>query len=100
MKKNAISRLVKDVILAAIAVLLAVYMFKSFEGGILAATALFVPGIPFGWRWASKIITAVSFHGIGIKLGISMVLGWFALPVVLISDVVRCIAAPKESAMA
>lgn len=97
MKREAISRMVKDVILAAVAILLAVWLYNSFEGGILAATALFVPGIPFGWRWASKLITAVSLHGIGAKLGISMILGWFALPIVLISDVVRCIAAPKEA---
>lgn len=100
MKKNAISRLVKDIILAAIAIVLAVLIFNSVEGGILAATALFIPGIPFGWRWASKFITALTFHGIGIKLGIAMVLGWVALPVVLISDLVRCIAAPKENAVA
>ena len=100
MKKNAISRLVKDAVLAAVAILLAVAIYKSCEGGILAATALFVPGIPFGWRWASKVITAITFHGIGIKLGIAMVLGWVAMPVVLISDVVRCIAAPKENAPA
>ena len=97
MKKNALARLIKDAILATIAILLAVYMFKAFEGGILMAVALFVPGIPFGWRWASKFITALTFHGIGIKLGIAMVLGWVALPVVLISDLVRFIAAPKEA---
>ena len=100
MKKDAISRLVKDGILAAIAIVLAVVIYKSGNGGILGAVTLFVPGIPFGWRWASKFITAITFHGIGIKLGIAMVLGWLALPVVLISDVVRCIAAPKEEAMA
>ena len=100
MKKNAISRLVKDVILAAIAVLLAVIVYKTGNGGILGAVALFIPGIPFGWRWASKFITALTFHGIGIKLGIAMVLGWVAMPVVLIGDVVRCIAAPKETAAA
>lgn len=100
MKKVAISRLVKDVILAAIAIVLAVVVFKSGDSSILVAVALFIPGIPFGWRWASKFITALTFHGIGIKLGIAMVLGWVAMPVVLISDVIRCIAAPKETAAA
>ena len=100
MKKAAISKLVKDVILAVAAILLAVVVYKSGDSSILIAIALFIPGIPFGWRWASKFITALTFHGIGIKLGISMVLGWVAMPVVLISDLIRCIAAPKEQAMA
>lgn len=100
MKNNAISRLVKDLILAAIAIVIAVVIFKTFELSILSAVALFVPGLPFGWRWASKLITAVTMQGLSTKIGIAMVLGWFAMPVVLISDVVRCIAATKKEAMA
>ena len=54
---------------------------------------LAMAGIPFGWRWASKIITAVSFKGIGIKFLISIFLGIFAIFAVVAGDIIRCISA-------
>ena len=49
---------------------------------------LAVAGLPFGWRWASKIITATSLKGIGIKLLISVLLGFIAIFVVVIKDII------------
>ena len=94
MKKNAFATLIKDVILALAAWGICAMLLQSgFEmgGSEAAMMATAFAGIPFGWRWASKIITAVSFYGIGIKLLISFVLGMFAIFVVLGLDVIRCI---------
>lgn len=97
MKKNAIMSLIKDLVLAAIFVALGsalgseVFRFGSASMGLGVMCA----GIPFGWRWASKVIQAVSLQGIGIKLCISLVLGWFALIAILLRDVIRCFTAPS-----
>lgn len=50
--------------------------------------SLILGGIPSGWRWASNIITAVSVTGIGIKAMISLFLGWIALPVRIVKDII------------
>lgn len=49
-------------------------------------------GIPFGWRWASKITTAITLKGIGIKFLISVFLGCIALFLVVGTDVLKCVA--------
>lgn len=94
MKRNAISRLIKDIIIAAIFVVPFSFILADYVGPGINAVCLsfFFAGIPFGWRWSSKIITAVSLKGIGLKLLISFFLGWIAIWIVLISDVIRCIA--------
>ncbi len=99
MKRNAVFTLIKDVVFALIAWGICAFLIAALfqSNGVTPAEAkglaLFFAGIPFGWRWASKIITAVSFKGVMLKLGFSVVLGWLAIFVVLISDVIRCIAA-------
>lgn len=95
MKTNAIATLIKDIILTAIFYAIGSFILAEFDFGNAANTMfapMFIAGIPFGWRWASKLITAVSIKGIGIKLGIAFFLGWFAIYVVLIGDIIRCIA--------
>lgn len=99
MKREAIARLMKDIILAVIAWGIVSTLMVSCEMSAdqaMAAAVLFA-GIPFGWRWASNIITAVSMQGVLLKLGIAVFLGWFAIFVVLIGDVIRCIAAPSAA---
>ena len=104
MKRNAINTLIKDIIFAAIFYGIGTLILAEFDFGNTANTLfapLFIAGIPFGWRWASKLITAVSVKGIGIKLSIAFFLGWFAIYVVLIGDIIRCItssAAEKKQA--
>lgn len=99
MKRNAINTLIKDTITAILAWFIFAVMLNEIMGGTLGSLnnmeanflATVFAGIPFGWRWASKLITAVSIKGIGIKLGIAFFLGWFAIYVVLITDIIRCI---------
>ena len=95
MTKNPTTTLIKDVIFALIAWGLSAMVLRSFlpdmAGYELALMSSYCAGIPFGWRWASKIITAVSLYGVGIKLLISLVLGMFAIVIVLGGDVIRFI---------
>lgn len=94
MKNNAFATLIKDVILALVAWGISAMLLQSgfgIPGGDAAMLATVCAGIPFGWRWSSKIISAVSFKGIGIKLVISLILGMFAIFVVLGWDVICCI---------
>lgn len=94
MKKNAFATLIKDVILAAVAWGISAMMIQSMFAMPMSDAAMMATmcaGIPFGWRWSSKIITAVSFYGIGIKLLISLLLGMFAIFLVIGLDVLRCI---------
>ena len=94
MKRNAFATLIKDVLLAVIAWGLGLALLHSgfdLEGAALQGAAFYVACIPFGWRWASNIITAVSLRGIGLKLLISLFLGMFAIFVVLGGDVLRCL---------
>ena len=100
MKKTTISKavltLIKDVALIAITFSLVGPILGITAGGTTMnaiATAMFFGGIPFGWRWASKIITAVSIQGILLKLVISFFLGWFAVWVVVGGDIISLIGA-------
>ena len=95
MKRNATATLIKDIILTVIfyaigSLILAEADFGNTANNVFAP--MFIAGIPFGWRWASKLITAVSIKGIGIKLSIAFFLGWFAIYVVLIGDIISFIA--------
>ena len=93
---KAIFTLIKDAALIAITFgivgpLLGVTASGSMINMIV--TAMVFGGIPFGWRWASKIITAVSVQGILLKLTISFFLGWLAVWVVVGSDIIGLISA-------
>ena len=93
-KNNAFATLVKDLILAAIAFGIGIMLLQSEATlGIANAGPLgfFAACIPFGWRWSSKIITACSLKGVGIKLLISLALGVVAIFVVLGWNILCCI---------
>lgn len=96
MKKNATATLIKDILFALIAWGLSAMVFKSLMPDMdtygITILSAYCAGIPFGWRWASKIITAVSLYGVAIKLAISLILGMFAIVIVLGGDVIRFIA--------
>ena len=53
--------------------------------------AFYAACIPFGWRWASSIISAVTLQGIGIKLLIALLLGMVAIFVVIGWDALRAL---------
>ncbi len=102
MKKQAISTLIKDVLIAVVAfalisILLSILKVDFFYGGTLnrIALGLVLAGIPFGWRWGSKLFTAVSLVGIVIKLIFAVALGWLAIFVVIIGDIIRVFTAPN-----
>lgn len=97
MKKTAIFTLIKDILLAAAFAGIIYFISLEFLGPIAAPGMAFLcAGVPFGWRWASKIITAVSLAGIGIKFVFSLLLGWLAIFVVIIGDIIRCFTAPSQ----
>ena len=100
MKKTTISKavftLIKDAALIAITYGIISAGFGFSAGGTMMntiVTAMFLGGIPFGWRWASKIITAVSIQGILLKLVISFFLGWIAVWVVVGGDIISLFSA-------
>ena len=97
MKRNAIAKMIKDIVFAAIAwgiftlilsFIFGPYGYNSMDAHDIKMCAILFAGIPFGWRWASKIITAVTMKGVFIKLAIAFFLGWVAGIVVMIGDVV------------
>lgn len=105
MKRNAVGTLIKDIILAVVAWGICALLINGMWGvdvggtlntGTVYGLATFFAGVPFGWRWASNIITALTPKGIVIKFVISMILGWLAIFVVIIGDIIRCIAAKAE----
>lgn len=92
---KTIFKLVKDLIIAGILAGIGALMCSG-DGTISSGATLFIclslAGLPFGWRWASKIITAVSLKGIGLKLLFSVFLGWLAIFVVLGGDIIKFVA--------
>lgn len=89
-KREARNRLIKDGILAVVAWALCGVLFAMLTpmGGYGFIISIICAGIPFGWRWLSKIITAMSFFGIVIKILLSVFIGWIAIFVVLIKDII------------
>lgn len=95
MKREATFQLIKDIILAVVAWLgfgIAFSMFTTL-GGYGFIVSIFCAGVPFGWRWMSNIFTAMSFNTIIIKFILSFVLGWLAIFVVLIKDIINLVTA-------
>ena len=104
MKRQAITILVKDIVIAVAAYLIITFFLKESGANVFYGSpmnrmfiGLALAGIPFGYRWASKMFTAISFKGFLIKLLIGVLLGWLAIFVVIIGDVIRCFVAPKSS---
>ena len=95
MKKNAFATLLKDIIIALVAWFIGYGLLKSgfgMEAEAARYVAIYASFIPFGWRWATKLITAVSLKGLGYKLLISLCLGFIAIFVVFGGDLIKCIA--------
>ncbi len=100
MKKEAIKRLVKDVLIVLITYLIT-YGILSISGteGDLALRAVvpyLIAALPMGWRWSSKVIHAVSIQGVLLKAVFSIFLGFIAVPVVIISDIIRVLVTKDE----
>ncbi len=98
MKSEAKSNMIKDIILAVlvvggIATFAIVVQDMPVAGAIIFA--LVFGGLPFGWKWASNIITATSIIGILIKAILSIILGWVALPFTIIKDIIDFVKAEQ-----
>ncbi len=94
MKKEAIFKLIKDVVIALVAWLVFGLIFSYAGLGIYGFIAsIFLAGVPFGWKWLSNIFSAFSFTTIIIKFFLSMILGWIAIFVIIIMDIIDLVCA-------
>lgn len=100
MRNHAIHQFVKDLLLLAAAAAAGYFITRyGFYSETYAGVGAYMAScLPFGWRWASSIITAVSLYGVGIKAVLSVVLGIFAAPICLLVDLVHIFTAGKEVA--
>lgn len=98
MKAEAKIRLIKDVILIVAAWIVGGAIFYAGLSGkadfltCLSCGFIFA-GVPFGWRWMSKVFSAAGFFTLIVKGLLSLVLGWLAVFVVLIGDTVSFVKA-------
>ena len=102
MTKNPTTTLIKDVIFALIAWGLSAMVLRSFRpdmaGYELALMSSYCAGIPFGWRWASKIFVAIGFISVLVKAVLSLFLGIPAIVIALVGDVCGIFFAQKAAA--
>lgn len=91
MKAYYKGQLIKDVIIAAVAWLISALIFSALLGQsflYVLPIGFLLAGIPFGWKFLSKIFVALSFQAILTKALLSILIGWVALPIVLIKDII------------
>lgn len=91
MKEEMKKQLIKDIVIAIIAWVVVAILFIALNGQSIALSLLMgfmCAGIPFGWRWSSKIFSAISLYTIALKVILSIFLGWIALPVIIIKDII------------
>lgn len=92
MREEMKHQLIKDIVTAGIAWLVVGLVFSvlagaGFFGGFFIG--FFCAGLPFGWRWISGVFTAFSLYAVLIKALLAMLLGWIALPVVIVKDIIN-----------
>ena len=91
MKTEAKAQLIKHIVFAVIAWIVAAVLFISLAGagvGFGILMGFLCAGVPFAWKWLSNIFVAVSITSIAIKALLSVFLGWIAFPVTIIKDVI------------
>ncbi len=100
MKQIAIKTFVKDLVVTLLAFILP-YLICSIGmdmpqlGFILS---IVVGPLPMGWRWGSRLISAVSFNGLVMKCFFCAFLGYIAIPVILIGDIIKIFTAKDSDA--
>lgn len=85
------NQLIKDIVIACAAWLISALLFTAImEGNFIGSLFIgfFLAGIPFGWKFLSKIYVALSFQAIAIKAILAILVGWVALPIVLVKDII------------
>lgn len=95
MKNQLKKQLIKDLIILGISWTVFGILF-SMDGSVLMGviSGFMCAGFPFGWRWTSKIFTALSFYTVIMKVLISIFAGWIAAPIIIIKDIV-CLATAR-----
>lgn len=100
MKNQALRSLIKDAILIIVLGGIASIMI-SVDGTLSPGLATFIwlaiTGIPFGWRWAKNMFTAVSVKGFFIKLLFASLLGCIAIFVIVLKDIFSFIKSLKKT---
>lgn len=99
MKKEALKALIKDLLIILIlGGIMAIMLITDTSMGSGAKMFFWsaITGIPFGWKWASKLITAITLKGVGLKILFSALLGCIALYVVVIRDIIHFLLASKS----
>ena len=100
MKSEAKKILIKDIVIAAaawvVASIIISLMMEGFSIGVIVL-GLFFAGLPFGWRWMSSVIIATRFTTVLIKGALAVVLGWIAIFIVIIGDVIRFVRAEEDA---
>lgn len=91
MNSEAKKTLIKDLVILGVMLVIGLSLLNTTPLG------LFCIGLPFGWKWASNIISAVSFNGLVAKFLFSVALGLIAIPVVLVKDIIAVIIEAKSS---
>lgn len=96
MKAEAKKQLIKHIVFAVIAWIVASVLFIGLaEAGTVMGIVMgfMCAGVPFAWKWLSAVFTALSIYTIAIKALLSVFLGWIALPVIIIKDVLALVRA-------
>ena len=93
-------KLLKDLAMAALGFGI-FWLFLSVSGNMNTSSDLFMcflcSGILFGWRYASKLFIAFSWWALLIKFLLAVVIGIFAMPIILISDIIHVIFEFREA---
>ncbi len=94
-KSEAIFNLVKHIIIAVVAWVIGAIVFATLGdlGFFGIFVGFFMAGVPFGWMWLSKIFSAWSLPAIAVKLLSAIFLGWIAIFVVFIMDIIHIFTA-------
>lgn len=104
-KSEAKSILIKDLTIAGVAVVVIGLIIGILAGkdmgissGILIGIfgGIYFAGLPFGWRWISKLVTALGWLSLLIKIGFAIALGFIAFPVTIIIDIIRLCKATDD----
>ena len=91
---KATRKLLKD--LATVALGFGIFwLFLSVSGNMNNSSDLFMcfmcSGVVFGWKYASKLFVALSWWALFIKAILAVVIGIFAMPVILIADIINVV---------
>jgi hypothetical protein len=91
---KATQKFMKDLVLVGIGFGIMV-LFLSVSGGVKSSVDLFMcflcSGVLFGWKCVNNVFIAFSWWSLLIKALASVVVGFFAMPITLIVDIIHVI---------